>query len=139
MMRRSMGLSGSSGTQTFNAPYNTVFKAVEMTILGKAYPILLRDEVGGIIDSGYRIHDGQFTLGFVGAKLRSKMLAKLSIIQPEQVEVTLVIQAEKEYEEGLWDNFPVSAYNLDLIDSDSYDMFFYKISEKIKSRQVSGI
>ncbi len=139
MVRRGMGLAASSGTRTFHAPYHKVFKAVERTILGKNYPVLLCDEVGGIIDSDYRIHDGLFTLGFVGAKLRSKMLASLVLIKPEQVEVTLIIQVEREDASGTWDNFPVNASNLDLIDSDSYDMYFYNISEHIKSPQVSGL
>lgn len=139
MVRRSMDLGASSGTQTFYAPYHNVFKAVEKTILSKDYPVLLCDETRGIIDSDYRIHDGNFTLGFVGAKLRSKMLASLVLIKPEQVEVTLIIQVEKEDASGIWDNFPVSASNLDLIDSDSYDMFFYNISRHIKSPQLSSI
>ncbi len=139
MIRRGMGSPGSSRTQTFNAPFHRVFKAVERAILGKNYPVLLSDEARGIIDSDYRIHDGQFTLGFVGAKLRSKMLASLVLIKKEQVKVTLVIHVEREDSSGTWDNFPVSASNLDLIDSDSYDMFFYNISEYIKSPQLSGI
>ena len=135
MMRQGMGEGGESGVRIFNAPYRNVFKAVERSITGKKYQIRVCDERGGIINSDYRIHDGDFTLGFVGAKLRSKMVARLAELSPKQIKVTLTVLAEKEYEDGEWENFPVSAFNLDLIDSDSYDMYFYNISENLKSTQ----
>lgn len=129
----------SYASRIFNAPYHQVFKAVEKTIIHKEYPLKICDEGGGIINSNYRLHDGNFTMGFVGAKLRSRMIARLKEKGPKQVEVTLMILAEKEDEIGNWQDFPVSSFNLDLIDSDSYDMFFYNISENIKNLKLSGI
>lgn len=128
----------SSATRIFNAPYHQVFKAVEKAITCKEYSIKMCDEKEGIIDSKYRLHDGNFTLGFVGAKLRSKMLARLADKGPKQVEVTLIILAEKEDDIGDWQEFPISSFNLDLIDSDSYDMFFYNISQNLRNPQSSG-
>jgi hypothetical protein len=129
---------GSYATRIFNAPYHQVFKAVEKAIIHKEYPIKMCDERGGIIDSNYRLHDGNFTLGFVGAKLRSRMIARLAEKGPKQVEVTLMILAEKEDDIGTWLDFPISSFNLDLIDSDSYDMFFYYISENLRDPLLSG-
>jgi len=45
---------------------------------------------------------------------------------------------EKEDDIGDWQDFPVSSFNLDLIDSDSYDMFFYNISQNLRDPQSSG-
>lgn len=134
---KNIAQEGSYATRIFNAPYHHVFKAVEKAIIHKEYPIKMCDEREGIIDSNYRMHDGNFTLGFVGAKLRSRMIARLEEKGPKQVEVTLMILAEKEDDIGNWQNFPVSSFNLDLIDSDSYDMFFYYISENIRDPQLS--
>ena len=122
------------GVRIFNSPYHSVFRAVKETILYKDYPIQLSDERGGIIESAYRLHDGLFTLGFIGARVRSKIVALLREMAPQQVEVVLRIMAEKEEEDGTWSKFPVGAYNLDLIDSDSYDMFFYYISKRLDTQ-----
>jgi hypothetical protein len=47
-----------------------------------------------------------------------------------------MIMAEKEYASGIWEDFPVSAFNLDLIDSNSYDIYFYYISENLKPADI---
>jgi hypothetical protein len=127
----------NQGVHVYNAPYNQVFKAVRKTMAIKEYPVLKRDVENGIIETDYRIHDGLFALGFLGKKTRSKMVAKLKKLEPEKTEVTLMIFVEKEGKDKTWQEFPITDYDLDLIDSDSIEIYFHLISEQLTSQKTS--
>jgi hypothetical protein len=129
----------NQGIRVFDAPYNQVFEAVRKILAVKEYSIRKRDIKNGIIETGYRIHDGLFALGFLGKKTRSKMIAGLEEVEPKKTEVTLKIMVEKERDDKTWQHFPISDYDLDLIDSDSIEIYFHHISEQLNSPKTSGL
>lgn len=131
--------SGSlSGVRVFDAPFERVFKVVRKIMADKEYRIQKRDVERGIIETDYRIHDGLFALGFLGKITRSKMVAKLIELTPQKTKVELKIFVEEERNDKTWQHFPISDYDLDLIDSDSIEIYFHHISEQLSSHVATG-
>lgn len=128
----------SLGVHVFDAPYKKVYKAVRKIFIEKEYSIRRRSLKKGIIETGYRLHDGMFSVGFLGTMTRSKMVANLKELEPRKTEVTLRILVEKEVETGTWQHFPVSDYDMDLIDGDSIEIYFHHILKILNTHVASG-
>jgi hypothetical protein len=130
--------SQNQGVRVFDAPFEQVFKVVRKVMSDKEYPIRKRDIEKGIIETDYRKHDGLFALGFLGKMTRSKMVAKLIELEPKKTKVELQIFVEEERDDKTWQHFPISDYDLDLIDSDSIEIYFHHISEQLNSHVTTG-
>lgn len=143
MLHQIMDLGGGTteqynqGIRVFNVSYKKVFKVVQKTLTTKEYPIQKRDLNSGTIESGYRIHDGLFTQGFLGEKIRTKIVANIMELEPRKTKVLLKIIVEKKGYAGKWQHYPMNDYNLDLIDADSLDIMFYRISNRLGSKTKS--
>jgi hypothetical protein len=144
MLSKVMAYEGENGAQqnqgvcVFEAPYEKVYKAVRKLFTEKEYSIRRRSLKKGIIETGYRLHDGDFSVGFLGKLTRSKMVANLKKLEPQKTEVTLQIMVEEEVEKGTWQHFPVSDFDMDLIDGDSFEIYFHHILKILKPHVASG-
>ncbi len=127
------------GVRSFDAKYEKVFEAVMEMIKYKEYKLKNKDRQKGIIESDYRSHDGLFTLGFIGGKVRSQIFARIKELKTNKTQVTLRINAEKDIGLGGWFHHPVTERNLDLIDSDNYELLFFFVTSYIKNGEITKV